>query len=119
MRDVVGMSPTHRRYVATRHGGPEARVRRALADALQELKLDGREDAARAMVDAGLSDRVTRYERGVDRLLDGLAGTVVAQAKPLADEVAAIHEAVRRHQVERLASAPRIDGLIRGPVPAP
>jgi hypothetical protein len=111
------MTPASRSYTATDYGGPEVRVRRAIEQALgSELQIDAREGATEALIAAGLGDRVARYYRELDRFFASMAGAVVAQSKPLSNEVGAIHETAAQHERERLERAPRISGLVRGPV---
>ena len=98
------MTPSSRSYTATDYGGPEVRVRRAIEKALgPELQIDSREDAAKALIAAGLGDRVARYYRELDRFFDSMAGAVVAQCKPLSNEVGAI---MRRPRSTRPTSSP-------------
>lgn len=112
------MTSTHRRIVATSHGGPHEKVRRSLEAALDSLRLDPSQHARQAMAEAGLGDRVVEYGRELDKLLDGLATHAVAQSRTLIAERDRIHSAANAHARDDLATRPRVDGLVRGPVVA-
>jgi hypothetical protein len=112
----VNPTSTHRRVTATAYGGPRQRVRDAIERSLPELAIGGDPAIHQQIVDAGLSARVIEYGRQVDDLLDRLADHVLDEVQPLLVQLGHIRGQAAAAEAERMARAPRINGLRKGAI---